>query len=432
MEKESLGGVDDLMKRWKLFYTRMGWDKICDFEDKGQLGYMYAIFKDKNIMDLEKRTEKHTKARPITPFCKHPMKRLLNYAAQGWNFLIKQLKGEHFILHKCKDFKAKVKQLNRKWKHVRKKESRSWDISGCYTHIPKGDVLEALDRVIDLVRESPALHDVEGVFEGMKSPAIKAKTNKGIINVPKTGKGPAHWGRSSNMDRVNLTFKQLMDIAKFSLENAYFTMGDKIVQQTVGLPMGDPLSPAMCIATCAMHEMDWMQTLPEQLKNKVSFDRYLDDIFLITNGVKGKELEDLELNFENNCYPKCLVLEKTSADEFLEMKVRVDGDEIQIRHWNKNAEHIAAHGKQRYFKHQHNDSYSCPRAKRGALVGTWTRMIDNTNVEDLRTILDEKVVELQGLNYSLDTIKKSLCHMQRKQKGKEGFAIENVELSDDK
>ena len=256
MEKESFGGVYDLMKRWKLFYTRMGWDKICDFEDKGQLGYMYAIFKDKNIMDLEKRTEKHTNARPITPFCKHPMKRLLNYAAQGWNFLIKQLKGEHFILHKCKDFKAKVKQLNKKWKHVHKKESRSWDISGCYTHIPKGDVLEALERVIDLVRESPALHDVEGVFEGMKSPAIKAKTNKGIINVPKIGKGPAHWGRSSNMDRVNLTFKQLMDIAKFSLENAYFTMGDKIVQQTVGLPMGDPLSPAMCIATCAIMRSD--------------------------------------------------------------------------------------------------------------------------------------------------------------------------------
>ena len=148
----------------------------------------------------------------------------------------------------------------------------------------------------------------------------------------------------------------------------------------------------------------------------MSFDRYLDDIFLITNGLLAEEVANLELNFETNCYPKCLVLEKTGADEFLEMKVRVDEDEIHIRHWNKNAEHMTAHGKQRYFKHQHNDSYSCPRAKRGALVGTWTRVMDNTNVEDLKPILDEKVTELQGLNYSLNTIKKSLCHMQRKQK----------------
>ena len=179
--------------------------------------------------------------------------------------------------------------------------------------------------------------------------------------------------------------------------------------------MGDPLSPAMCIATCAMHEMDWMATLPEKMKERVNFDRYLDDIFLITNGLTPKELVDLEKNFEANCYPKCLVLEKTGADEFLEMKVMVDKDGIQIRHWNKNADHIAEHGTQRYFKHQHNDSYSCPRAKRGALVGTWTRVMDNTNVDDLKKILDEKVTELQGLNYSLGTIKKSLCHMQRKQ-----------------
>ena len=102
----STGTSADVISHFQAYYKRMGWDNICPFNPHGKLGYMYAIFKDKNCTNPKVRKEKYKKARPITPYCKHPMKRLLNLAARGWMFLIKQLQGNHFILPATKDLKS--------------------------------------------------------------------------------------------------------------------------------------------------------------------------------------------------------------------------------------------------------------------------------------------------------------------------------------
>ena len=365
---------DDLLKHWKTVYHKKGWHKICQFDDKGRLGYMYAIFKNKNTIDQNTRESKYKKARTITPYYRHPMKKLLKYAAKGWMFIIKQLKGSHFILPTCKDFGECITKCNDDFDQTSDIVTKSWDISGYYTNVPKSDIMTAMKTTLKIVKNNPTIFDPKGYYADMKSPAITAKVHKEMINLPKHGKGSIYWGSSHSDDRINLSFKNLIDIVEFSVNNAFFTLGDKIIQQTNGIPMGDPLSPAICIATCAMFEMSWFDKLTIENKEHLHIKRYLDDIYMVADKNKIPTIAEITRSISEDCYPKCLELESTPDDEYLECKVFTDHSSIYIQHWNKNHDHIKSHGTQKHYKHQHYDSYTTAHTKRGALIGTWTRM----------------------------------------------------------
>jgi len=416
-QKES-GSEKDILRHWELFYKRKGWDKITPYNSKGKLGYMYAIFKDKNTTDPDIRAQKYKKARPITPYCKHPMKRLLNMAARGWMFLINQFKGNHFILPSTKDLKSKLRQFEEHFKNDpnRDLETFSWDISGCYTNMDKTDIMDAMRKIQKIVKENPTITHEDGITAGMASPAITAKTSKEAINLPKRGKGPVFWGYGNPETRTTITFKQLMDILEFSLNNAFFTHGDKIIQQKHGIPMGDPMSPAICIGTCAILEKQWMDKLETSIQEKVRAVRYLDDIYMVLNKNGLTNPSDITRDFEKKCYPKSLTLEQTPPSEFLECLVHTtkNGD-ITMQHWNKNNTHIQNTGDQYYYKQQHYNSYAPGRSKTGALIGTWTRVDTNSNRDDLlQKSIQEKIQELRVLQYPSKTVYRTLLHMFQK------------------
>ena len=145
-------------------------------------------------------------------------------------------------------------------------------------NICTNEILGAMKNVLHMVKGDPdmsTLHN-DDIHVDMMSLAITAKVSKEAVNLPKSGKGPVHWGYGDST-RITLTFKQMLDVVQFSLGNAFFTLGDKIIQQTHGIPMGDPMSPAICIATCAHIEMKWFDALPHESKPHVRFTRYLDD-----------------------------------------------------------------------------------------------------------------------------------------------------------
>ena len=93
--------------------------------------------------------------------------------------------------------------------------------------MPKDDILGAMQFVLREVKGDPDLSSlsVDDTYVEMNSPAITAKTSKEAVNLPKSGKGPAHWGFGSDKNRINLTFKQMINILEFSLDNAFFTLG---------------------------------------------------------------------------------------------------------------------------------------------------------------------------------------------------------------
>ena len=181
--------------------------------------------------------------------------------------------------------------------------------------------------------------------------------------------------------------------------------------------MGDPMSPAICIATCAHIEMKWFDTLPNDIKPHVRFTRYLDDIYMIANVNGIQDYDGFLTEFTHHCYPSCLVLKETPDDEYLECKTKITarGNQLQSCHWNKNHEHILSMKSQYFHKHQHFHSYTTNHSKRGALIGTWTRMKDNTMDDyDLQTCIREKILELNTLSYPYKYVQHTLKYMHKK------------------
>ena len=103
--------------------------------------------------------------------------------------------------------------------------------------------------------------------------------------------------------------------------------------------------------------------------------------------------------------------------EYLECKATIEQGEIKMKHWNKNESFITIYGKQYYYKQQHFHSYTTSHSKRGALIGTWTRMQDNSNDDDkLHTSIVEKVKELNLLQYTDRYVNNTLKYMAKKTK----------------
>jgi len=68
------------------------------------------------------------KARPIAPGCKHPMARLLSWVGRAWSFLLRNLKGEHCIVHKTGDVPKILDEMA-----TRMRDTREAGLGSCNT-----------------------------------------------------------------------------------------------------------------------------------------------------------------------------------------------------------------------------------------------------------------------------------------------------------
>ena len=69
-------------------------------------------------------------------------------------------------------------------------------------------------------------------------------------------------------------------------------------------------------------------------------------------------------------------------------------------------------------KHQHAQSYTSPHILKGALIGTWHRMRDNTIGDTLLIqAIKEKWLELQTIGYKLSHMHQTIKYMENKTNG---------------
>ena len=69
-------------------------------------------------------------------------------------FIIKQLGDDNFAIHSAQEFKTHIDKANLHFSDnpaVADLSMKSWDISGCYTNIPKSEVLTAMQATLDSV-----------------------------------------------------------------------------------------------------------------------------------------------------------------------------------------------------------------------------------------------------------------------------------------
>ena len=203
----------------------------------------------------------------------------------------------------------------------------------------------------------------------------------------------------------------MIDLLDFSIDNAICKLTNNIIRQTVGIPQGDSLSPAACIGTCAWFENKWMNNMPTSTKDNISISRYLDDVFMMAN-TNMIGYENIIEAFKQECYPTALTLEGEDGEtNFLETTIINTKTDIQCKHRNKNA----GLSTQEFYRGKHAFSYHDDRHKMGALIGLFQRMRRNTSHHKFMSdCIQEKVQELQQLQYSDKKIRAALITVRNK------------------
>ena len=135
-----------ILKKWKQIHHEKEWNKIINFNNKGQLSYAYSLSKDKNI-DVHK---------PIVSYYKHPMRRLFNVAGRVLIFLLKEAKNiKHMNLWNIKDLQTTIEGKIQAWKDDTLGDDEIWmavtdDIKNMYTMLPHKSIIKMVRWLVDL------------------------------------------------------------------------------------------------------------------------------------------------------------------------------------------------------------------------------------------------------------------------------------------
>jgi len=147
------------------------------------------------------------------------------------------------------------------------------------------------------------------------------------------------------------TFEDIMKAVEFELDHVIFRVGDRLLKQCRGIPMGGSLSAIVCRVTLAFDEHMSLERLTPVERNCIGGRRFMDDLFLAAAREKDAPKAVTQVLMRKITYNKSLELVTTSEEgakwhRYLEGEVAVDdcGKHILCRFFNPNAVSLASTG----------------------------------------------------------------------------------------
>ena len=394
--------VERVHRRWATFYDKHKYTKWFPYPrvspgDKSKFPSAYILAKNKDIK----------KFRPIVSYFKHPFKRVLNAAGRALQHLLSVLREPHFNLSSVSGALHKFERINDKYK-----ESGlsciclNGDLANMYTSLDHKSIRIAVKWLLAKVQAATRRHEIS-------------------VPISKNNDSPPHLGRSSGKDhdRITFTFDELLDIVNFDLSNAMFCVGDTLLKQVVGIPMGSPISPSLAQIICAYYESQVIQeNKTKNLTNPVEGVRYVDDLtaFIFYNKhdrnsyADAKDIasriqygyhKDMELEVEDTLLPF----------KFLSsmMTVCANTGHISAAYHNKNYDDIIQGKAQTFPTYQHYSSYAPPQQKKSVVISTIHRIGNACNsVIAAQAAFNTLCSELHQLEYPCAIINRALCRVR--------------------
>ena len=179
-----------------------------------------------------------------------------------------------------------IKSLNKLNTRNNANSISTFDFSTLYTKIPHKKLLDVLYHLVDFC------------FEGGTHELIS------VSNVR------ARWVSKSS--KAGLTFNRnaVKDAIKYLMDNCYFTFGEKLFRQIVGIPMGSDPAPFMANLFLYHYESKWVKSLKkDSLQRARRYNhtfRFIDDLLTINDRDEFlssfKEIypPELQLNLEHS------------------------------------------------------------------------------------------------------------------------------------
>ena len=192
--------------------------------------------------------------------------------------------NKFWVLQNCDPVLETLNRINKK---LNAKSISTFDFSTLYTKLPHDKLLKELSEVIDFV--------------------FNAGSNKHIA-ISKYGK--AYWSKNKPKSSVSFTRHSLKIAVKHLVQNCYFTVGNVVMRQAIGIPMGIDPAPFWANLFLYQFEQRYMSDLISTDKVKArhfhSTKRFIDDLCAINDGnlfgtvYKDIYPEELELKLEHS------------------------------------------------------------------------------------------------------------------------------------
>jgi hypothetical protein len=179
-----------------------------------------------------------------------------------------------------------LKRINCKKKA---KSIATYDFSTLYTNLPHQKLISQLSKVIDLV------------YKGGDKTYIRVMEN-----------GTAFWTKNKKKSSNGVFFSKagLKQAVAFLIENCYFTVGNLVFQQSIGIPMGIDPAPFWANLFLYTYEEQYISNTipldPAKARHFHSTKRFIDDLIAINDGgefgrvFKDIYPEELELKVEHS------------------------------------------------------------------------------------------------------------------------------------
>ena len=189
----------------------------------------------------------------------------------------------------------------------------TFDFSTLYTKIPHAKLIETLIEIIDF--------------------CFKCRTREKIsIN----SYGEANWVTNTKNDTFFFTKTSLIEAVKFLINNCYFTIGNKVLRQIFGIPMG--LDPAPYFANDFLYscESKWLNKTKKSnniLARKFGKTfRFIDDLNALNDGGEFEKIF-------SEIYPPELVLKKENHNNnhatFLDLDITIINGRFETKLFDK-------------------------------------------------------------------------------------------------
>ena len=284
--------IKNLYSVWHRTYHANNWHNIHPWPRSFSFPYAYIIPKWKDVaLHLPA-----IRSRPIISCASHPCRQLFRCIGQAILLCLQKIDCLHFSLWKTQDVKKWIVSLstpaNLPFGTATRFLCGPGDIANCFDRLSHTYILDSLHWLFVTIYKQ--LRCKGGRFH------VNHTTNR------------AEFGRAFDSSTCcEFDSNDAFNVVLFALENSFFTLGNNLLRQILGSPMGAQMSSALAILVCIRGEHTRLSSMGVDAKF-ITARRYVDDVAALSmykhNDPPSFEKAKTLLSILRHCYHTSLIV----------------------------------------------------------------------------------------------------------------------------
>ena len=368
------------------------------------------------------------KWRPLVSYYNHHYRTLFSYISKFLNFCIyklrlgKNVSNPRVVVRDVNHFNDLRDRLNKYSKLV----IYNRDVKDFFTNVSRTQFIDTVKECITRLRNINPQYQFFCLSRNATSKlpqglGARSGTQLGWRQVLPIKSNTTFLSTSLKKGTICFHFNDILKTIKYDFKYNLVIANGVVYTQREGLAMGNPFSPGGANVTTSMIEAIKQETAP--VPTVRAFDesqvqwRWVDDSQAVAEEDRPPEVERYARGFRDpDAYGNRLVLEAVESPESFGFEFYIDENErIRVRTIPKYRSTMNKWSCNINVKNMYNyNQFSCPRVKAGVCKGYVQRVLDGSNVNEVRMEKDitRLLIEMRMAGFPQKCLEKALKSCQ--------------------